>query len=436
MLKIIYNIIIIPLQFLLFYGMMPFHRKIRKGIAGRKNLFEMLDAEWRSYKKRTLKIWIHNSSLGEFEQARPLILKFKEQYPDCAVLITFFSPSGYNQVKDSDAADYITYLPFDSVANMRRLIQIVKPDLLLVIRHDFWPNMLWTAQKTGIPTALINCHLRESAYFRVPGFLSLIRRFYRVFDHVYFISDEVKQVCDKYKLIHSKQSITGDTKYDQVVQRARKAEKEANALKILKKNRKGFVVGSCWPEDEFIILPVLSRLKSEGHPIWTVLVPHEPGEVAVRKLEKDCQDAGLSSLKYSDFADKNVQKETDILIVDRIGLLASLYDLGAIAYVGGGFATGLHNVLEPAALGKAVLFGPLFNKFTEATGLVDEGVGIPVRNEDDLYEQLHLFFSDSETALSMGNKAETFVKKNVGATERIMEKMISLINEQEISNNQ
>lgn len=424
--QIIYNILGIPFQYFLFHFLGLFNVKIRKGIRGRKNLFSDLNASLSGLSSKSPRIWIHNSSLGEYEQARPIIIKLKEKYSDCIVVVSFFSPSGYDQIQNRDLADYVTYLPFDSKSNARKFIDIVKPDIAIVIRHDFWPNHLWELKKRKIQSVLVNCNLRDRWFYGVPLLNTIFRKIFEVFSLVLMISDEVKAVCDQYHFSHIPNVMTGDTKYDQVIQRAQKADKEAKALLSLKKDRAGIVVGSSWPEDEAVLLPTLSQLKEKGYFLWTVIAPHEPGDLAIDQLIKKCEAQRLTSLKYSEFINGK-REETDILIIDRIGILASLYQLGEIAFVGGGFATGLHNVLEPAAHGKAALFGPLYHDFNEAVRMVDAGVGLSVKDQDDLFQKLDNLFGNPEKLHELGQKARAVVDKNVGATARIVEQLVELI---------
>lgn len=424
--QIIYNLFGIPFLYVLFHLFGLFNAKIRKGIQGRHNLFSELNLALSKFKEKSPRIWIHNSSLGEYEQARPVIIKLKEKYPDCIVIVSFFSPSGYEQIQQRDLPDYVTYLPFDSKPNARKFIDMIKPDIAIVIRHDFWPNHLWELKRKKIPSVLVNCNLRDRWFYRIPVLSLIFRKMFEVFRLVLLISDEVKGVCDQYHFSHIPNRVTGDTKYDQVIQRAQKADKEAKALLPLKGDRKGIVVGSCWPEDEAVLLPTLSQLKIKGYQIWTVMAPHEPGEFEVEQLIKRCESEKLSTLKYSAYLDGE-QRQSDVLIVDRIGLLASLYQLGEIAFVGGGFATGLHNVLEPAAHGIAVLFGPLYHNFNEAVRLVEAGVGISVSDQETLFQRLDDLFGHPEKLQALGQKARAVVDINVGATDRIVEELIGLI---------
>ncbi len=424
--QIIYNLFGIPLQYLLFHLLGLFNQKIRAGIQGRRHLFPELTSALSEFKNNSPRIWIHNSSLGEYEQARPVIIRLKEKFPNCVVIVSFFSPSGYDQIQGRDLPDYVTYLPFDSKRNARKYLGIVNPDIAIVIRHDFWPNHLWALQNQNIPSVLVNCNFRDRWFYKVPFLLPVLRKMFEVFDLVMLINDEVKAVCDRYQLSHIPNMVTGDTKYDQVIQRAQKADKEAKDLFQLKGNRKGIVVGSSWPEDEAIILPAVKQLKEKGYKIWIVMVPHEPSDSAVEQLIKKCETAGLSTLSYSEFLD-GVQNKADILIIDQIGLLASLYQLGEIAFVGGGFATGLHNVLEPAAHGIAVLFGPLYHHFNEAVRMVEAGVGISVTDQKALFHILDELFGHPEKLQELGKKARAVVDKNVGATDRIVEQLAGLI---------
>jgi 3-deoxy-D-manno-octulosonic-acid transferase len=222
-------------------------------------------------------------------------------------------------------------------------------------------------------------------------------------------------------------SAVGDTRYDQVVRRASEAEKIISSLRTLKSDRVCVVAGSTWPADEDTLLSGLSRIYQEGIPLWTVIVPHEPSPVHSGALEGKCAGRGLTVQLLSEFDEGEVAEATDILIVDRIGILASVYALGDVTYVGGGFGFGIHSVLEPAAQGKVVLFGPRCHKSYEAGLLLTRGVGIVVRNGEEVYETLHSLLNEPEHREVLGRRAESLVQENVGATERIVNHIENII---------
>ena len=394
------------------------NEKMRVGVRGRKRVFQELKEATQRFGPGP-RFWIHNSSMGEFEQAKPIVLKLKEAFPDSHVIVTFFSPSGLAHVHDYTDADHLCYLPLDTRKNAVRFSDLVRPDAAIVIRHDIWPNHLYELRRRNIPVFLANCSIRHHDHLKWPAVLEANRYLYGCFDEVLTISQEAADLFYQYRLGDGKVSVVGDTRYDQVVQRSHTAEDIVSPLRKLKGSRQGFVMGSTWPSDESVLIEALCRLKEEDLLPWLVFVPHEPTEDHLTLLEKELETCGFHSQRLSE-VQFDQEHEGDALLVDRIGILASLYALGDLAFVGGGFGPGVHNVLEPAALGNVVLYGPRSTNSYEAGQLAKRGVGFVVKDADEVYMLLHDFLQDEAKRTSLGQYAKDLVAQNVGATDRIV----------------
>jgi 3-deoxy-D-manno-octulosonic-acid transferase len=404
--------------------------KIRKGVQGRKGLFNDLEEKMETIPKRGFRFWIHCSSMGEFEQAKPLVDRLKERFPGGSIIVSFFSPSVFEHVQEYKGADHLCYLPLDSRGRAKRFLSLIRPDMAIIIRHDLWPNHLWQLKKQEIPTVLINCTIHPQSYNRFPHLLQVNRFLFEPFDLLLTVSQEAKDFCEKYRIGGGNVVVVGDTRYDQVVRRAQEVEKITVSLRNIKGKRKGLVAGSTWPADEDVLLEALDRLSREGISLWTVLVPHEPSEERTHQLEQKISSSGHRCRRFSELESGNPVRSDDILIVDRMGILASLYGLGELTYVGGGFGVGIHNVLEPAAFGKVVLFGPRSKNSYEAGQLVKRGVGFVVKSGEGLYNILSSLLEDSDRLAEMGKMAERLVQENVGATDRIVNHIDDLVRSQ------
>lgn len=426
----LYNTVGVPLLYVgSFLGALA-NPKIRKGVQGRKDLFIDLEERMESLPKRGLRFWIHCSSMGEFEQAKPLVDRLKKRFPGGSIVVSFFSPSVFDHVQEYEGADHLCYLPLDSRGRAKRFLSLIQPDMAIVVRHDLWPNHLWQLKKQGIPVVLINCTIHPQSYNRFPLLLQANRFLYEPFDLLLTVSQEAKDFCDKYRLGGGNVVVVGDTRYDQVVRRAQEVEKITVSLRNIKGKRKGLVAGSTWPADEDVLLEALDRLSREGISLWTVLVPHEPSEERTNQLEQKISSNGLGCQRFSELESGKPARNDDILIVDRMGILASLYALGELTYVGGGFGVGIHNVLEPAAFGKVVLFGPRSKNSYEAGQLVKRGVGFVVKSGEEVYDILSSLLEDSDRLAEMGKMAERLVRENVGATDRIISHIDDLVRSQ------
>jgi 3-deoxy-D-manno-octulosonic-acid transferase len=379
-----------------------FNAKARQWKAGRKGLFASL-AEARTSHQHW--IWMHVSSLGEFEQGRPLLEVFRKAHPEHGLLLTFFSPSGYLIRKDFRGVDFVTYMPLDTPENAARFIELVKPVVAVFVKYDIWYHHLHQLEQQRIPTFLISANLRAGQiYFKSWG--GFIRERLRHLTHIYTQTPESARMLVDAGFQNVSQA--GDTRLDRVLDIAA----ASHDLTVLKDNLPEgavLIAGSTWPEDESRLLPVIKELD-----IACVIAPHEISEDRMRDIERQIPGA----IRLSDL--RNQPRPVQYLIVDTMGELAFLYALGTIAYVGGGFGKGIHNILEPIAHRLPVLIGPKHEKFVEAVVLNQAGVVEVVTTPDEVRRAIHTF-EDYDRRAEVENAISTYIEMNKGATRKIYE---------------
>lgn len=388
-----------------------FNPKAKKWVDGRANWEDNLKAKLTFLEQP---IWIHCASLGEFEQGRPLIEAIKKEQPTSKILLTFYSPSGYEIRHNYPLADAVIYLPPDGRKNAQKFLEIANPKMAIFVKYEFWFHYLNTLKQANIPTYLISAIFRQSQpFFKWYG--SLHREMLNCFDAL-FLQD--KASYDLLKKFHFQNIyIAGDTRIDRVLA----IQSEEKPLPIIaefcKNNSNVLVCGSTWEADENILFPFLNHSLSNNYK--TIIAPHEIDEAHVLNIQKKLT---IPNITYSN-AVKNGFGNARILIIDNIGMLAHLYRFGKIAYIGGGFGSGIHNTLEPIAFGLPVIFGTKFKKFHEAMTLVENGGAFSIQNE----AELKAVFEKLEEASFYKNASEKtvgYLKKNEGATERILKAIL------------
>lgn len=381
-----------------------FNPKAKKWVVGRKNFFKNLPEV---HGKNV--VWFHCASLGEFEQGRPIIEAWKKKYPTDFVLITFFSPSGYEVRKNYEQADFCCYLPLDTPSNAKKFITHFHPKKAFFVKYEFWLNYIREAQVIDCELYSISTLLRKNhRFFKWYG--GIFRRVLKHFHH-FFVQDE--NTRDLLNSISIEQvTVVGDTRYDRVYDRV--LEKNTNPLldQWINTTDTVLVIGSSWKEDEEHLLPLLNKADLFDK---IILAPHEVGSDNVNRI---ISLLGLPYEKYTR-AEKNEQITTaaNVLILDCIGVLADAYQYGTIAYIGGAFRTGLHNILEPATFGLPVIFGPNHAKFPEAQQFIDAGIGKSVETKDELQHAMESYTKNIEQEAP---KVKAFVAANIGAREKIM----------------
>jgi len=382
--------------------------KAKKWLAGRRNLFERLQKEVGSDDEKLL--WFHVSSLGEFEQARPVIEGVKKYFPGYRILLTFFSPSGYELRKDYPLADYVCYLPLDTPSNAKRFLDIVKPDKVFFVKYEFWFNFLTELKRREIPTYLFSAIFRPSQFFFKP-WGKWFRKAFNAYTHIFVQNKSSWDILVKFKFENV--SINGDTRLDRVAQIAR-ASADLPKVEKFCHGRQVIVAGSTWPEDESLFLEYVNNC---SHNIKFVVAPHEVNE---KSLERIITLLKRSYVRYS--ADSTAQEleKADVLIVDGYGYLVSVYRYAKIAYIGGGFTTGIHSILEPAVYGMPVVFGPDYHKFHEATEMIRLGAAHTIANYDELSLLFESYLTDPVRLEKESLCASQYVESNRGATEQIV----------------
>lgn len=375
-------------------------------LSGRENVFALLEQKRLPGERY---VWFHAASLGEFEQGRPIMESLKNSHPEYKILLTFFSPSGYEVRKDYQGADIICYLPMDMSWNVKRFLDIVQPDCAIFIKYEFWMNYLLELKKRQIKTYIVSAIFRESQlFFRSYG--GFYRRLLKSFTHLFVQNDE------SVRLLHSigfdNVTKVGDTRFDRVADIAAKS-KDLPIVQAFKSDAKVLIAGSSWPNDENILLPYFNQNSS----LKLIIAPHEIDE---EHLQSIISQLKRPYIRYSQATIENV-KEADCLIIDCFGLLSSIYRYGEIAYIGGGFGVGIHNILEAAVYGIPVIFGPNFRKFQEAVDLQQKGGAFVIDNYESFSQIMSEFLEENSALYSSACKVSNdYSQANKGATSKVV----------------
>ena len=351
-------------------------------------------------------IWFHAASLGEFEQGRPLMERIRRQYPEYKILLTFFSPSGYEVRKNYEGADVICYLPFDTPRNVKRFLNIANPCMAFFIKYEFWQNYLKASQRRHIPVySVSSIFRREQIFFRWYG-----GRYYKVltrFTHLFVQNEVSKELLGKLGIRNV--TVVGDTRFDRVMEIMQQA-KQLPLVEAFKQDYTVFVAG--WPPDEDLFIEYFN-----AHPeLKLIIAPHVIGESHLSEIIGKLK---RPYLRYTQANEENV-KQADCLIIDCYGLLSSIYRYGEIAYIGGGFGVGIHNVLEAAVYGVPVMFGPNNKRFREAQQLLQSGGGFEIHDETDFNALTDKLLTDATFLKQAGDAAGHYVKGNAGAADKVL----------------
>ena len=386
----------------------PFHEKAGLLSKGRKEVWAKLK-EIRRGNERL--VWFHAASLGEFEQGRPLMEKLKHLEPETKILLTFFSPSGYEIRKNYAGADYILYLPADTKRNAKRFVEAFRPDAAVFVKYEFWFHYLNELNKRAIPVYLVSAIFRsEQPFFKTWG--GLHRKMLGFFKYLY-VQDE--QSVNLLASIGVKNVLlTGDTRFDRVKQIADEA-KEIDKVRLFCNGQSAVVCGSTWQPDEDILMEYINTYS--GNYKW-IIAPHEIGEGHIKNILEKCTK---KVVRYTQAGDDLA--DYDVLILDCIGLLSSIYRYGKIAYIGGGFGVSIHNTLEAAVYGIPVIFGPKYQKFNEAVNLIREGGAFSINSSAGLSGVLDSLINSPLLAETAGKQALTFVKSQLGATDIVLKEL-------------
>lgn len=385
------------------------HKKAASMLRGHKETFSVLKEK---VKPGTDYVWFHASSLGEFEQGRPMIEKLRAEHPEYRVVLTFFSPSGYNPAKNYQQADVVCYLPFDTKRNVKRFLDILNPKMAFFIKYEFWINFLSGLKKRNVPVYSVSSIFRkEQAFFKPWG--GRYRLTLHSFNHLFVQNVKSKELLRSIGV--SNATVVGDTRFDRVIKILEQARQLPLVDAFVEGGRKVFVVGSSWGEDEAIYMPYFN-----SHREWKMIIAsHEVDDERIKKIQTQYEGR---CVRYTKATIEEV-READCLIIDCYGLLSSIYRYGDVAYVGGGFGVGIHNVLEAAVYGVPVFFGPNNRKFQEAQALKACGGGLEISSTVALAEKMNLFTADVQALEAAGKAAGNYVLDNSGATAKIFKEL-------------
>lgn len=386
----------------------PFNSKAKLWLKGRKEIFKSLK---RNIGLNEKIFWIHCASLGEFEQGRPLIEALKSEYPQHKILLTFYSPSGYEIRKNYEQADYVYYLPLDTPLNAKHFVEIVKPQAVFFVKYEFWYFFLREIHKHNIPLYLVSGIFRKNQRFFKPNGIKS-RKMLKWFTHFFLQNEESKELLQSINITNV--SVTGDTRFDRVYDITQKA-KPLPLVESFAKDKIVLIAGSSWKSDEELLLKYFNE---SSYAFKMIIAPHEIHKENINRIEKTVADS-KTVLKFSEANKTNIQN-ADVLIIDSIGILSSVYKYGKIAYIGGGFGKGIHNILEAATFGLPILFGPNYLKFKEAVELIDLKGAFSIKNYDELKSNLNYFLSDLEKIKEAGKISSKYVEQNRGATAHIL----------------
>ena len=384
-----------------------FSPKIKLFVNGRKEVSPILQSKINPNEKT---IWFHAASLGEYEQGLPVIEKIKIKYPNHKIVVTFFSPSGYEVRKNNTVADATVYLPLDTKSNAQKFIKAINPELVFFIKYEFWPNYLDELKNQNIKTYLISGIFRENqAFFKWYG--GFYRNALKSFDYFFVQNESSKKLIQSIGFTNVK--VSGDTRFDRVVSILDR-DNSLDFIEQFKDDKTTIVIGSSWPKDENILVNFINNSSDD---IKFIIAPHNIKEEQISNLKNSITK---STILFSEKENQDVSN-FKVFIIDTIGILTKIYSYADIAYVGGGFGNpGVHNILEPATFGIPIVIGPNYSHFAEATALVHQEGCLSISNQNELSDALNLLINNEDERHEKGHICSTFVQMNKGATDVIL----------------
>lgn len=385
-----------------------FNHKINLGVEGRKKTFKLLE---QSLQKKDQTIWFHCASLGEYEQGLPVLKELRKLYSTHKIVLTFFSPSGYEIRKNTEVADIVAYLPLDTKSNAKRFLELVHPELTIFVKYDIWPNYLMELKKRHLKAILISALFRKNqSYFKWYG--NIMRKALSGFEHIFVQDESSKSLL---KNIHlNNVTVAGDTRYDRVSDQLN-LDNKLSFIEAFKQDIICIVIGSSWPEDEKLLIPFINESISKN--IKFIIAPHNLNPIQINEM--------ISSLKvktvlFSEMENKRLS-EYSVFIIDTIGILSKIYSYADIAYVGGAMGTtGLHNILEPAVFGVPILIGRNHKKFPEAKKMIEEAGVVSIANYHELNTNLSELINNLSKRKEFGKLNKKFIQQNQGAVVQIL----------------
>jgi 3-deoxy-D-manno-octulosonic-acid transferase len=416
----VYNLTVRLYHFLIFLAS-PFHSKARQFTHGRRRIFEHLQQAKENLQGPV--VWFHCASLGEFEQGRPLIELVKKEFPGYKILLTFFSPSGYEVRKNYECADLVFYLPSDTASHAKKFLEIVQPKIAVFVKYEFWLNYLAQLKTKGIPVFLISGIFRADQHF-FKWYGAKFKESLHSYSHLFLQNEESLQLLRSHGIENC--SVTGDTRFDRVYKLAQHPEK-IEAFSAFAAGNFVLVAGSTWPEDERFLLPVFNALRRDNIDLKLVIAPHHVDERTIEGLISSIQNTS-AELKFIRYTKQSSGFEAaDIVIVDTIGMLSLLYQYGDLAYIGGGFGSGIHNILEAMAFGSPVIFGPNYKKFNEAVQSLKLGTGFTFSESEQLHSILDKLIKDKNYRKDLSAKAAHYVSSHSGSSQKVIEGISSFL---------
>ena len=372
--------------------------------------------KYQTIKQHNKSLWFHFASLGEFEQGRPVLEQLKKQHPDHEIVVTFFSPSGYEVRKETPLANAVYYLPLDTAANARDFISKINPSVAIFTKYEYWYHFFKELNQHQVPLYIISGIFRPGQIF-FKWYGALHRKMLGFINYFFVQNEQSVQLLREINITNA--TVSGDTRFDRVWANAQQP-KTVTFINEFKNGQKLFIAGSTWPADEALLIDLVKQ-----YPDWKfIFAPHEIGDDKINGLIKLLPPE--KTLKYSQLATHNLQLITSqILIIDNIGMLSSLYKYADLAYIGGGFGAGIHNTLEAAAFGLPVLFGPKYSRFKEACDLIAEEAGFSVATKNELQEIAAKLMMDADALNNAGQRAQLYVQQNIGATQKIVDHITS-----------
>jgi len=389
----------------------PFHKKARKMIVGHKQAYKILKEK---VDPNADYLWFHAASLGEFEQGRPIIEEIKRKHPEYKILLTFFSPSGYEVRKDYPVADIVCYMPFDKKRNVKKFLKLIQPKKVVFIKYEFWYNFVSRLHKQGIPVYMVSAIFRPSQIF-FKWYGGIMRKLLRYYECICVQDENSKKLLNSINVVNVK--VCGDTRFDRVLDIQKQVKQikivESLARKATAESEKIFIAGSTWPKDEDIIIPYFNITTD----LKMIIAPHEIDEAHLKYIESNLE---RPHIRYSQVIPEMVD-DYDCLIIDSFGILSSIYRYGQVAYVGGGFGVGIHNVLEAAVYDIPVIFGPNFKKFREAQQIIEQGGGYSISDYQSFRGLMDEFLQYDATLKAAGKHAGDYVRSNSGVVDKVVD---------------
>jgi 3-deoxy-D-manno-octulosonic-acid transferase len=399
------------------YAASLFHKKLRDAAGGRKGWRRRWSQAGGRLADRP--VWFHVSSVGEFEQAKPVISSLAHLRPDIPVVVSFSSPSGYHfalrkeTLDDGNNIKFIDYLPIDFARNARFTLDAIDPRLLVFVKFDLWPNLIWEARRRRVPVVLIDATLSSSSLRTSGAGRNFYSTVYSNIDKILAISESDASRFRETTPGHPSIATTGDTRFDRVMERKRNAGEVG--FDVAKPDRRVVICGSTWPRDEARLLPALAEIMAADPTVFAVIAPHEPHAERVAALSAWAEASGFSVARASGGV---AEPHPRVVLIDTVGILAESYRMGDVAFVGGGFSTGVHSVIEPAIEGLPVLFGPEHENSFEALCLLEAGAGVAVDRAVDVEDTLNRLLKDKKVREEAGDAARAYVESQLGATEK------------------